>query len=213
MAEQRIPDTWPPRPDLAQSGPEIPLLPLPRVFLYPHQLLPLHIFEDRYKALMRDILDASGQLVVGTLLERRTEGGPPPVLSVAGLGEVVRYDKTDDGRYLIWVLGRGRVTIQEVPSEHPYRLVRVAPLPETEPAEDRTERLVRQLRKAVRSRLKSKDELPEELPLEVLVDLLVQKLEAPQSVLEAVFVEPDVEQRASLALAAHFGFPPDSAQA
>ena len=93
-----IPETWPPRPSAEQDSPEIPLFPLPGVFLYPHQLMPLHVFEPRYLDMMRDILDSHGQLIIGTLIKTPTSvepkdsetEDPPQVLSVAGLGEVAR---------------------------------------------------------------------------------------------------------------------------
>jgi len=174
--------------------------------------MPLHVFEPRYLTMMRDILDSHGQLILGTVLrtDRATleaPDAPPKVLSVAGLGEVARYDKTKDGRYLIWVLGKGRVTIEEVASDHPYRMVRYTELPESLPRHSEATRLDESLREAVLSRHKTLEHLPEELPVGVLVDLLAQQLDVPQSVLERIFCEPDVEERAELALAAHVGYP------
>ena len=117
------------------------------------------------------------------------------------------YDKTKDGRYLIWVLGRGRVTIEEAASEKPYRLARYTPLPESSTAPGDLDQLGDDLRHAVISRHKSLEQLPEELPLGVLVDLLAQQLDVPQSILEHIFCEPDVEERAHLALNAHTDHP------
>ena len=203
-----IPETWPPRPSADQESTGIPLFPLAGVFLYPHQLMPLHVFEPRYLEMMRDILDSHGQLVVGTLLNGQETAAqdqetPPKVLSVAGIGEVARYDKTKDGRYLIWVLGRGRVTIEEAPSDKPYRMVHHTPLPESSATSAESSRLDADLRAAVIDRHKSLEELPEDLPLGVLVDLLAQQLEVPQEILERIFCEPDLEARAHLALGAH----------
>jgi len=203
-----IPETWPPRPSATLGGPVVPLFPLPGVFLYPHQLMPLHVFEPRYLEMMRHILDSHGQLIVGTVLEshkhRLLEDNPPPeVLSVAGFGEIARYDKTKDGRYLIWVLGRERVTIDEAPSTHAYRQARYTPLPESEVDPHHTEGLSGNIREAILMRHKTLDKLPDELPIGVLVDLLAQQLDVPQSILERLFSEPDVERRADIALAAH----------
>ncbi|MDF1837297.1 MAG: LON peptidase substrate-binding domain-containing protein [Planctomycetota bacterium] len=205
-----VPETWPPRPSKELGSPEVPLFPLPGAFLYPHQLMPLHVFEPRYLALLRDILDSHGQLVIGTVLDPEGDllgEGKAPVLSVAGLGEVARYDKTEDGRYLIWVLGKHRVTLDEVESEEPYRKVRFQALPESSPEPEEEALLATKLRKAILSRHKAMANLPEELPLGVQVDLLTQQLMLPQSVLERIFIEPDVGERAQLALAAHDGYP------
>ncbi|MFT4648158.1 MAG: Lon protease-like protein [Glaciecola sp.] len=205
-----VPETWPPRPSKELGSPEVPLFPLPGAFLYPHQLMPLHVFEPRYLALLRDILDSHGQLVIGTVLDPKgdlLDDGSVPVLSVAGLGEVARYDKTEDGRYLIWVLGKHRVTLEEVESEEPYRKVRFQPLPESSPKASEEVLLAKKLRKAILSRHKSMANLPDELPLGVQVDLLTQQLIIPQTVLERIFIEPDIGERAQLALAAHDGYP------
>lgn len=172
--------------------------------------MPLHVFEPRYLALLRDILDSHGQLVIGTVLDPEGDllgDGSAPVLSVAGLGEVARYDKTEDGRYLIWVLGKQRVTLEEVDSTEPYRKVRFQSLPESSPDAAEEAQLAVKLRKAILARHKAMANLPEELPLSVQVDLLTQQLMLPQSVHERIFIEPDLGERAQLALAAHDGYP------
>ena len=176
--------------------------------------MPLHVFEPRYLTMMRDILDSHGQLVIGTLRRDASylpgeEPEQPEVLSVAGLGEVARYDKTKDGRYLIWVLGRERVTIEEAPSDHPYRLVHHTPLPESDPRSHEIPKLVESLREAILQRHKSLDNLPEELPVAVLADLLAQQLDVPQGLLERLFCEPDVGARAQTVLRAHEAYPPE----
>ncbi len=172
--------------------------------------MPLHVFEPRYLALLRDILDSHGQLVIGTVLEKDEDlidDGEAPVLSVAGLGEVARYDKTEDGRYLIWILGRQRVSLEEVQSDEPYRMVRYQGLPESTPEPKDGRELATRVRRAILSRHKGISNLPEELPLGVQVDLLVQQIQLPQSVLERIFIEPDLGERALLALASHDGYP------
>lgn len=172
--------------------------------------MPLHVFEPRYLSLLRDILDSHSQLIIGTVLEKDEDlidDGEAPVLSVAGLGEVARYDKTEDGRYLIWILGKQRVSLEEVESDEPYRKVRFQALPESAPGAKEEQELATKVRKAILSRHKGISNLPEELPLGVQVDLLVQQIQLPQSVLERIFIEPDLGERALLALAAHDGYP------
>ncbi|MDO8348875.1 MAG: LON peptidase substrate-binding domain-containing protein, partial [Planctomycetota bacterium] len=110
----------------------LPIFPLPGLFLFPHQVLPLHIFEPRYRQLVTDLLDGPGRFVIGTVRsgEIETATHAPEVLPVAGLGEIVRHEKLPDGRYRIWVLGLVRVRIAEVPSDRLYRQVRCAPFVE-----------------------------------------------------------------------------------
>ena len=62
----------------------VPMFPLPGVFLFPSQILPLHVFEERYRQLVEDCLDGPGRILVPTVVGA---GEPPPVLPVAGLGD------------------------------------------------------------------------------------------------------------------------------
>ena len=183
------------------NGP-VPLFPLPGVFLFPHQVLPLHIFEDRYRAMVKDLLDGPGRLVIAAPINGQSAapGAVPHVLPVAGLGEILRHEKLDDGRYMIWVLGVSRVHIQEVPCETPHRQVEVLPFLETAVPDPEAEELTRELRDAASSRLKEPLPLPDSTPPGLLADLLMQTLQASRSLIERAFIEPDVSTRAHLAL-------------
>ena len=182
----------------------LPIFPLPGLFLFPHQVLPLHIFEPRYRQLVGDLLDGPGRFVIGTVLrgEPATATHIPAVLPVAGLGEIVRHEKLPDGRYRIWVLGLARVRIAEVASDRLYRLVRCAPFVEIAAADAEAAELSHALHEATAARLKDKLPLPETTGPELLADLLVQTLGAPQEVLERVYAEPSVAARARLVLQA-----------
>lgn len=183
------------------NGP-VPLFPLPGVFLFPHQVLPLHIFEDRYRTMVADLLDGPGRLVIAAPLlgENATPGEAPQVIPVAGLGEILRHEKLDDGRYMIWVLGISRVHIQELECETPYRQVEVLPFLETAVPDLKAEDLTRELRDAATARLKEPLPLPDSTPPGLLADLLMQTLQASRELVERVFVEPDVQARAALVL-------------
>ena len=183
----------------------VPMFPLPGVFLFPAQLLPLHVFEPRYRQLVEDCLDGPGRIVLGTIVG---DGEPPPVLPVAGLGEIVRHEKLPDGRYQIWLLGLARVRIEEAPSDRRYRRVRCLPFDEVQAAPDEARRLRAQLRDAAQRRLQRELPLPRTVPTSILTDLLLQTLPAPAAVVEAIFAETSVAERARKALAAHAQFPP-----
>lgn len=183
------------------NGP-VPLFPLPGVFLFPHQVLPLHIFEERYRTMIADLLDGPGRLVIAAPLlgESSTPGHTPKVIPVAGLGEILRHEKLDDGRYMIWVLGIARVHIQELECETPYRQVEVLPFLETAVPEPQAQVLTRELRDAAAARLKEPLPLPDSTPPGLLADLLMQTLQASRNLIERAFVEPDVQARAQLVL-------------
>ena len=183
------------------------MFPLPGLFLFPHQLLPLHIFEPRYRRLVEDSLDGPGRLVIATA-QGGEEQGPPPVLTVAGMGEIARHDKLPDGRFDLIVHGLWRARVEELPSERPYRRVRATPLDEVPPSRAASERLRRPLYAALRRRAAAAEELPPDLPTTLATDLLAVRLDVPQWVMEEIYRERDVQRRAELALAAHASYPP-----
>ena len=198
-----VPDTWPP----PLPGGPVPMFPLPAVFLFPRQPLPLHVFEPRYRQMIEDSLDGPGRIVVGTILdgEYEAQGHVPEVLPVAGLGEIARHDRLPDGRFMIFLFGLGRVELNEVESDAPYRRVEVAPLAEIPPTEEAAERLDGRLREALRKRVGDDLELPDDVPVDALIDLLCTRLDVDAPVMERIFAERDVTRRGELTLAAHAG--------
>jgi hypothetical protein len=114
----------------------VPIFPLPAVQMFPGALLPLHVFEPRYRELVRDALAGTRQIALPVLvpgvepqyLER------PPVRPVCGLGEIVVHEPLPDGRSNLLLRGLARVRIlDELPPERSYRMVTVAPLADVEP--------------------------------------------------------------------------------
>jgi len=178
------------------------MFPLPGVFLFPHQVLPLNIFEERYRTMVADLLDGPGRLVIAApvLGASAAPGETPDVIPVAGLGEILRHEKHDDGRYTIWVLGLSRVHIEEVACESPYRQVECLPFLETAVPDDEAQELTKELRDAATEQLKEPLPLPDSTPPGLLADLLMQTLQASRLLIERAFVEPDVLTRAHLAL-------------
>lgn len=188
----------------------VPMFPLPGVFLFPAQVLPLHVFEPRYRQLVEDCLDGPGRIVLGTITD---EGDPPAVLPVAGFGEIVRHEKLADGRYNLWLLGLARVRIAEAPSDRLYRKVVVQPFSEVQ-ADPQEARLLRsQLHSAAQSRLPDQVTVPATAPTGVLTDLLLQILHLPADETQRIFAQESVAERARMALRAHARSPqspPDS---
>jgi ATP-dependent Lon protease len=105
---------------------ELALFPLPQIVLFPGALLPLHVFEARYRAMTADILAGSRRLSVVMLnsSEPLDEHGHPPIAKVAGVGEVIEHETLADGRYNILVQGKARVLLEELPFQPPYRRAR-----------------------------------------------------------------------------------------
>jgi len=138
--------------DLSQVG----LFPLPNVVLFPGQNLSLHVFEPRYRKLVRDVLERELLLAV----PRLTPGfdvdyyGAPPVFPLCGVGQIIEYARLPDGRYNIVVLGLGRGRILEEIRSEPYRLARIAqvsdrPTPDPVTAETLRAKLLELFRRAL----------------------------------------------------------------
>jgi Lon protease-like protein len=112
----------------------MPIFPLPDCVLLPGGLLPLHVFEERYRDLARDCL-AGPRLMAIARLRRGYEAdysGRPPVHSHIGIGRVIDSEEQDDGRFLLVLGGVARADImQELPPRRSYREVRARLLLDT----------------------------------------------------------------------------------
>jgi Lon protease-like protein len=115
----------------------MPLFPLPNVVLFPQATLRLHIFEERYRALTRDILAGERFLAMGLIVESASPADERPAVEpIAGVGEVVMAHELPDGRFNLVVRGHARVRIdEELASDRPYRLVAATVLPDLAPAD------------------------------------------------------------------------------
>lgn len=114
----------------------LPLFPLEDVVLFPHSLIPLHIFESRYRKMVRDVLSSNRLMAISLQLEHEDlqEGPLPRVAEVASVGELVLAQELPDGRFNLVVRGRARIGIdEELASDEPYRLISAHEIPD-EPA-------------------------------------------------------------------------------
>src|SRR4029079_17178494 len=101
---------------------EIPLFPLHTV-LCPGIVLPLHVFEERYRAMTRRCLD-SGEPFGVVLIRSGPEVGPTPAATLAGGGafaEIREAGRYPDGRYDLLAAATGRFAIESVDAQkEPY---------------------------------------------------------------------------------------------
>jgi len=84
----------------------VPLFPLPGAILFPRSQLPLHIFEPRYREMVRDALEGSGR--IGMIQPHAPEDEGAPLYPVGCVGEIVGVEELEDGRYNIVLLGTSR---------------------------------------------------------------------------------------------------------
>lgn len=111
----------------------LPIFPLPNCVLLPGGLLPLHVFEPRYRELTRDCLASNHLMAVARLRPgyEQTYYGRPPVYERCGVGKIICSEELPDGRFVLLLRGLARIEIaRELPAERAYRLVEARPLPD-----------------------------------------------------------------------------------
>jgi uncharacterized protein len=97
----------------------LPMFPLGTV-LFPHAVLPLHIFEERYRALVETCLRGDGRFGV-VLIERGYEvGGGDTRFDVGTVARIVEAARTPDGRYLLATVGTERFRIKKWLDDDPF---------------------------------------------------------------------------------------------
>ncbi len=119
----------------------IPLFPLIEVVLLPGTLLPLHIFEPRYRSMVADALE--GDRTIGmTMLKPGSDpsGEAPAIHHIGTAGEIVESEALPDGRFNILLEARFRFRVLDEAAPDPYRVARVEevrtlPFPEAEEGE------------------------------------------------------------------------------
>lgn len=178
----------------------LPLFPLPGVALFPDLPLPLHIFEPRYRTMLKDAL--AGSRFIGIVQIRPgQEGVPSPIFSVGCAGRIEGVAEIEGGRSNIVLRGVSRFHIdEELAEDRPYRVARVSPLIEKVLDEEAlTESLARVLHEIGQidegmSLLARTDEAPKALVVNMLAQLLPLGDLERQSLIEA----PTIDERARL---------------
>jgi hypothetical protein len=99
----------------------VPIFPLAGALLFPRTQLPLHIFEPRYRDMVRDAL--AGEKLIA-MVQPRDDNEPPAVFEIGCLGRIIGSEELDDGRYNIVLEGISRIRIAgEIDVTTSYRQV------------------------------------------------------------------------------------------
>ena len=99
----------------------VPIFPLAGALLFPRTQLPLHIFEPRYRTMVRDAL-ASDRLIA--MIQPKDGEEPPALFEIGCIGRISACDELDDGRFNIVLEGLSRFRIaREATVSTPYRQV------------------------------------------------------------------------------------------
>ena len=102
----------------------IPIFPLAGAILFPRSQLPLHIFEPRYREMVRDAIDGPGR--IGMIQPQGFEEDELPLYAVGCIGDIVGVEELDDGRFNIVLHGANRFRlIRETEVDAAYRCAEV----------------------------------------------------------------------------------------
>lgn len=189
------------------------LFPLPDFVLFPHVMHPLHIFEPRYRDMVREAL-ATDRLIATARLNPGWESeyeSRPAVAPVACLSRIVTEHRLDDGRFNVLLLGVRRIEIvQELQTPSTFRVADVKILHDRVSKSDRERR--RRLRKEL---LTSFDGalplgqgaksaistlLQKHVPLGILVDLIAFTADLNAQFKQSLLAETNVVARAEALL-------------
>ena len=137
----------------------LPMFPLGTV-LFPHAVLPLHVFEPRYRALIRDCLNSGMEFGV-VLIERGSEvGGGDTRFGVGTVARITEATEFPDGRWAVLAVGGRRIRVATWLPDDPYPLALVESLPELR-LDERAALLLDDAARAVRRALALAAELGE----------------------------------------------------
>ena len=182
------------------------LFPLPNIVLFPNAVLPLHIFEDRYREMTADALASDKLVTIANLRPFAGKGsiGNPPLEQVACLGQILQHEQLEDGRFNFLLLGRKRVRLtQELETDKLYRIARAEiledELDDGQPTDGLRDELVEHFRAVFQSQQRLDDDLNHLLgtpvPLGVLSDIIGHALGLPSEWKQRLLNEPRVMER------------------
>jgi len=121
---------------------EVPVMTLPNVTFFPQALMPLHIFEPRYRQMLKEVLTTNRLFAVTGLNQKRLDqpGEFEPPHRIASVGIVRACQKNANGTSNLLLQGLSRVEVLEIITDTPYRRIRVRALP-SEPVTDQAENI------------------------------------------------------------------------
>ncbi len=194
-------------------GRPIPLFPLDSASLLPQQILPLHIFEPRYRQMVEHALDRSGQVAMAVFQGghwKKEYHGRPPLRPAVYIGQIMQHEKQPDGCYNILVQGvcRARIVEESKPSqERLYREARLEPVGVDTDEEKKLygvrERLTELLTDGPLAKLAHADWVvkrikDEAIPTAVILELVSFALPTAREVRYCLLAEGDAGERADL---------------
>jgi len=190
-----------------------PIFPLPNVVHFPHLLLPLHIFEPRYRRMVADSIAGDRMLAMALLKpgwEAAAVAPRPEVFQMTCLGRITAEHKLPDGRYHLVLQGLCRARIlSEDNLDLPYRMARMELCPDRYPSPSRVDRDQRQqelveafrkLRADVNLEKVFREALQASVSMGVICDVLTDALKLPPVAAQLVLDAVNVDDRSTIVL-------------
>jgi Lon protease-like protein len=100
--------------------------------LFPGAVLPLQVFEPRYRALVADVAEGDGRFGVVLINRGSDVGGGDERTNTGSIADLVRNGEAEDGRILIVAVGRERIRVLDWLEDDPYPRAIVEPIPKGE---------------------------------------------------------------------------------
>jgi ATP-dependent Lon protease len=108
----------------------VPVMTLPNTVFFPQALLPLHIFEPRYRQMLRDVL-SSNRIFAVARLDPAPSDRDEPLPAIASIGIIRACQKGENDTSNLLLQGICRVEVQAIVRETPYRVIAVKPVSTT----------------------------------------------------------------------------------
>ncbi len=191
----------------------VPLFPLPDAVLFPHVLMPLMIFEPRYREMLADTLAGDGLIAMALLQpgwEETYETKASEIHPMVCLSQIKSSELLPDGRYQVVLEGLARgLVLDEEDTTKPYRIGRVELRPEMPSTLSSRDRLKRQRELLVGFQQLAvgcefdhvfHNSLDADLPLGGLCDVLAHSMPLAPDTAQSILEEPDIAVRAELVL-------------
>jgi Lon protease-like protein len=185
--------------------PVLPMFPLGTVLL-PGMVLPLHVFEPRYRQLVQDCQAGDGEFGV-VLIERGSEvGGGDVRTDVGTVAKIAQVQALPDGRYVLATVGARRLRVERWLDDDPYPRAEVVDWPEVAPDDGEGDEQRRTIEALVRRAAALRTELGEQAPhvgLELVDDPVLAVYQAMLATaagpadLQALLAAPTVSDRAA----------------
>ncbi len=187
---------------------EVRLFPLGDLVFFPHNVLPLHVFESRYREMIEDALDHDQLIAMATLLPGHEHDyyGRPPIAPSICIGRIKSCRRTEDGRFQFILLGLARATVEhEIEPVRSFRRAAVETIQEvhvvSESRSFRT-RLDEHLLAAIPECQQLLDRLGDkDLSPQAYIDVLAYHLRLPTELKLQLLAEADVHKRFDVLIA------------